>query len=175
MMHHNIAIALAGRLRVAAAGLIAFSSCIVSASAGDVPPSKITVLAEAKAPTWENIVTVPSARDAQGDRMTKFENDFGIHQKSPWWIGRMLQSAKYQVDSVLFGAQEGVHRLEFTYDVGEAPPNGPGTEVMKPQYALPLLGNFGHAQLKTVITEHDPQTSTPFVGVKFTVPFGHKG
>src|SRR5208283_5600625 len=110
-MHRNIAIALAGRLRVAAAGLIAFSSCIVSASAADVPPTKIIVLAEAKAPTWETIVTVPSTRDPQGERLTKFENDFGIHQKSPWWIGRMLQSAKYQVDSVLFGAQEGVHRF----------------------------------------------------------------
>ena len=175
MYSRNIGMGLPGKFRKAAAGLILFSGCIISVSAGDAAHTKITVLAEAKAPTWENVVVVVPNRETQGDRWMKFENDFGIHQKSPWWIGRMLQSAKYQVDTMIFGAQEGVRRLEFTYDIGEAPPNGPGSEVMNPQYALPLFGNFGHAQLKTCITQHDPQTGTPFVGVKFNVPFGRKG
>jgi len=69
-------------------------------SAGDAAHTKITVLAEAKAPTWEMLLWwFPIARRRRP--MDEFENDFGIHQKSPWWIGRMLQSAKYQVDTMI--------------------------------------------------------------------------
>ena len=117
-----------------------------------------------------DIVATPPRKPTDGDRWEAFEREYGIHHKNPSWFLSMLQSAKYGLDKLTFGAKETAKRLEFTYDIGS--PTGPSGTTSKPQYSLPLFGAFGHAQLKTVLTEHDPQTATPFVGLKLSVPFG---
>jgi hypothetical protein len=122
-----------------------------------------------KSPERE-IVATPSSSSTAGDRWVEFEREYGVHQKSSSWFLSMLQSAKYGIDKITFGAKETAKRLEFTYDIGS--PSGPGGTTSKPQYSLPLFGAFGQPQLKTVLTEHDPQTGTPFVGLKLSIPFG---
>jgi hypothetical protein len=121
-------------------------------------------------PHNRDIVATPSHKQTDGDRWEAFESEYGIHQKNPSWFLGMLQSAKYGIDRLAFGAKETAKRMEFTYDIGSA--SGPSGDTPKPQYTLPLFGAFGHAQVRTVLTEHDPQTGTPFVGVKLSVPFG---
>jgi hypothetical protein len=124
--------------------------------------------------TWNSddrdIIATHSRASTAGDRWEAFEREYGIHQKNPSWFLSMLQSAKYELDKLSFGAKETARRLEFTYDIG-SPTSASGTSA-KPQYSLPLFGRFGHAQLKTVLTEHDRQTGTAFVGLKLSIPFG---
>ncbi len=136
--------------------------------------TKPQVVPDAGAGTWNpnnrDIVATRSKKSTEGDRWEAFESEYGIHQRSPSRFLSMLQSAKYGIDRLAFGAKETAKRMEFTYDLGSA--NGPSGDTPKPQYTLPLFGAFGHAQLRTVLTEHDPQTGTPFVGVKLSIPFG---
>jgi hypothetical protein len=121
-------------------------------------------------PSDREIVATPSTASTAGDRWAEFEREYGIHRKNPLWFLSMLQSAKYRLDQLSFGAKETAKHLEFTYDIGS--PTGPGGTSAKPQYSLPLFGAFGRPQLKSVLTEHDPQTGTPFVGLKLSIPFG---
>jgi hypothetical protein len=121
-------------------------------------------------PHNQDVVATRSKTSTEGDRWEAFESEYGIHQKSPSWFLSMLQSAKYGIDRLAFGAKETAKRLEFTYDIGSA--TGPNGTTPKPQYTLPLFGAFGQPQLKTVLTEHDPQTGSPFVGLKLSIPFG---
>jgi hypothetical protein len=133
------------------------------------PKPQVVPIAQTK-PNERDIVATPPRKSTEGDRWEAFEREYGVHQKNPSWFLSMLQSAKYGLDKLTFGAKETARRMEFTYDIGSA--DGPSGRSSKPQYSLPLFGAFGHAQLKTVLTEHDPQTATPFVGLKFSVPFG---
>jgi hypothetical protein len=38
-----------------------------------------------------------------------------------------------------------------------------------------VFGGFGHAQFKSEVTIHDPQTGEAFIGLKLAVPFGQGG
>ena len=119
----------------------------------------------------EGIVAAPPIRpQTSGDRWLEFEREYGIQHRSHSRFLSMLQSAKYGLDKMSFAAKETARRLEFTYDIGS--PTGPAGETPKPQYSLPLFGTFGHPQVKSVLTEHDPQTGSPFVGLKLSIPFG---
>jgi hypothetical protein len=109
------------------------------------------------------------------DRWMKFEREYGIEQESPSPIGRMFQVAKYGLDRMAFTAQETAKRCEFTYDLGDAPPNEPGSRSAAPQYSLPMFGRFGRAQIKSEVTIHDPQTGQAFIGLKLAIPFGQGG
>jgi len=117
-----------------------------------------------------DIVATQSKKSTAGDRWEAFEREYGIREPRPSWFLRTLQSAKYQLDRLSFGAKETAKHLEFTYELGSS--TGPGGTTAKPQYTVPVFGAFGHPQIRTVLTEHDPQTATPFVGVKLSVPFG---
>jgi hypothetical protein len=136
--------------------------------------AKPQVVPDARAGTWnpnnQDVVATRSKPSTEGDRWEAFESEYGIHHRSPSRILSMLQSAKYGIDRLAFGAKETAKRLEFTYDIGSAA--GPNGTTPKPQYTLPVFGAFGHAQVKTVLTEHDPQTGSPFVGLKLSIPFG---
>lgn len=158
--------ALAGLLMAAVAGSIVFSSLVASAQ------TKATVIAEGRATDRDDTAVQPPDIYEEADRWLRFEKEYGIQQESPDWISRMLQSAMYRLDTLAFTAQETARRLEFTYDLGEKPPDSPVSEPVGPQYAVPLFGNFGHAQIKSVVSEHDPQTGAPFVGLKLSIPFG---
>ena len=137
---------------------------------------KPQILASADSGTWNSynrdVVATPAKPSTDGDRWEAFENEYGIRQKNPSWFLSMLQSAKYGLDKLTFGAKETAKRLEFTYDFGS--PSGPSGISSKAQYSVPLFGGFGHPQLKSVLTEHDPQTGTPFAGLKLCIPFGEE-
>ena len=116
------------------------------------------------------VATTPTTKMTSGDRWLEFDREYGIQQRSGSWFVGMLQSAKYGLDKMSFAAKETAKRLEFTTDIGS--PTGPGGVTPKPQYSLPLFGTFAHPQLKSVLTEYDPQTGTPFIGLKLAIPFG---
>ena len=132
-----------------------------------------TPAAEAKVTRSCNLIK-PTAMTS-GDRWMVFESEYGIHEASSSAIGRIFQAAKYGLDRMTFSAQQTAKRLEFTYDLGEAPPNEPGSRIPTSQYSLPVFGRFGHAQLKSVVTIHDPQTGQAFIGLKLSIPFGQGG
>jgi hypothetical protein len=104
------------------------------------------------------------------ERRLEFEREYGIRQQNQSWFLGMLRSAKYGLDKMSFTAKETARRLQFTYELGS--PTGFGGRTIEPQYSLPVFGAFGHPQVKTVLTEHDPQTGTPFIGLKLAIPFG---
>jgi hypothetical protein len=109
------------------------------------------------------------------DRLVSFEQEYGIDQESGSSFGRALQAAKYGLDKACFTVQEAARRLEFKYDTREAASGVLGGDMGNPQYDLPLFGRFGHAQTRTVVTVHDPQTGQAFFGVKLTIGFGPGG
>jgi hypothetical protein len=117
-----------------------------------------------------SLVSLPRRAETPEERRLDFEREYGIQQRNPSKFLSMLQSAKYGLDELSFTAKETANQLQFTYDFGT--PTGPDGMTRKPQYSVPVFGAFGHPQLKTVLTEHDPQTGTPFVGLKLSIPFG---
>jgi hypothetical protein len=110
-----------------------------------------------------------------GDRWTVFESEYGIQEASSSAIGRIFQAAKYGLDRITFTAQQTAKSCEFTYDLGDAPANEPGSRISAPQYSLPMFGRFGQPQIKSVVTIHDPQTGEAFIGLKLVIPFGRGG
>lgn len=136
--------------------------------------AKTIVPSETREPPWENLIT-PRSPSTSGDRWLQFDREYGIQRRRPSWMGRALQSAKYGLDTMAFTAQEAAKKLEFTYKFGEDSLASPDNVTVNPSYSLPLFGQFGHPQLKSVLTEHDSQTGTPFVGLKMRIPFGSDG
>ena len=124
-------------------------------------------------PSWSGIFK-PNLGTA-GDRLVNFEQEYGMDPESGSPFGRALQLAKYGLDKACFTVQEAARKLEFKYDTGEATSGVLGGDVGNPQYNLPVFGRFGHAQLQTVVTVHDPQTGQAFFGAKMTIPFGPGG
>jgi hypothetical protein len=125
-------------------------------------------------PLWEILIT-PRSPLTSGDRWLQFDREYGIQRRRPSWMGRALQSAKYGLDTMTFTAQEAAKKLEFTYRFGEGSLASPDNVTAGSIYSLPLFGQFGHPQLKSVLSQYDPQTGTPFVGLKLNIPFGSDG
>ena len=117
----------------------------------------------------DDVLTLPASTSA-GDRWEKFEQEYGIKQESGSAFGRMIQNAKYELDTMCFTAMEGAKELEFTHDFGEDSDRGTGTA--QPDYSVPMVGRLGHAQLESEVTVHDPDTGEAFVGLKLAIPFG---
>jgi hypothetical protein len=114
----------------------------------------------------------PAATTSQ-DRWNKFENEYGIGEDSPSAICRVFQACKYGLDRMTFTAQETAKRCEFTYDLGSE--SDLVNRPIAPQYGVPVFGKFGHAQFKSEVTIHDPQTGEAFIGLKLAIPFGQGG
>lgn len=139
-------------------------------TATTAPASTNTVeTAAANTALWDDDVLKPGATSS-GDRWEKFEQEYGIKQESPSTLGRMIQSAKYGLDTMCFTALEGAKELEFTHDFGVDSESGTGEA--QPDYSVPMVGRLGHAQLKSEVTVHDPQTGEAFIGLKLAIPFG---
>jgi hypothetical protein len=128
-----------------------------------------TGTAAANTALWDDDV-VKSAGTSSGDRWERFEQEYGIKKESASTLGRMIQSAKYGLDTMCFTAMEGAKELEFTYDFGVDSESGTG--AAQPEYSVPMVGRLGHAQLKSEVTVHDPQTGEAFIGLKLAIPFG---
>jgi hypothetical protein len=157
----------------AIAGAVALFGLMPCALAqGTDAGSEARVIAEAQAPDWEKLAR-PAPRPAtSAERWMRFEREYGVHEPSRSPVGRMLQAAKYSLDTMTFAAQEAAKKLEFTYEIGRGTPTGPDGTTPVPQYSLPVFGSFGRAQARTVVTVHDPQTGDALVGLKLTIPFG---
>jgi hypothetical protein len=125
------------------------------------------------APSWGELLK-PNTKTS-GDRLMRFEQEYGMGEESGSTFGRVLQAAKYGLDKMCFTMQEATKKLEFKYDTAEATSGVLGGDAGEPQYHLPVFGRFSHAQFQTVVTVHDPQTGQTFFGVKLTVPFGPGG
>ena len=137
------------------------------------PDTALQTKASVPAEAWahdERIVAIP--RSSSADRWLDFEREYAIRERSPSRFLRMLQSGKYGLDKMAFTAQETVRKLEFTYDIGDPTPANPQSVPVRSAYSLPLFGKFGHAQVKSVLTEYDRQTGRPFVGLNLVIPFG---
>ena len=140
------------------------SSYLESASLAGIPSNKST--GERMS---ETVVATPKA-NTDADRWMKFEREFGIQTREPTWILGAIQNAKFELDKLTFNAKETARKLEFSYDLGRS--TGPRGVPERATYSLPLFGNFGQPQLKSVITEHDPIVSKAFVGLQLRIPFG---
>jgi len=124
-------------------------------------------------PSWSEIVK--PTRATAGDRLVRFEEEYGTDQESRSPFERVLRAAKYGLDKACFTAQEAARKLEFKYDTAYATSGVLGGDAGNPQYYLPVFGRFSHAQLQTVVTVHDPQTGQAFFGATLSVPFGPGG
>ena len=134
-----------------------------------------TMIAEGQAPGWEAAVPPGNTNSTYFSRWVAFDAEYGIHEPSHSFVGRMLQNAKHGLDQMSFEAQEAARRFEFTYDIGQPPPTGLDIFTPEPQYDVPLLGTFGPAQLKSEVTVHDPQTGAAAIYLKLVIPFGRTG
>lgn len=124
----------------------------------------------ANASLWDDVLK--PATTSPGDRWVKFEREYGVERKSSSTVGRMIQTAKYGLDTMCFAAQEAARKLEFTYAIGEESATAFGSGTAQPEYSLPMFGRLGHVQLKSEVTVHDPQTGEAFIGLKLAIPFG---
>ncbi len=152
-----------------------------------VSPSLLTRSATPSTSAQANIVDAPVAEvvsgddvlkpsvTSSGDRLVRFEQEYGVERESTSSIGKMIQTAKYGLDKMCFTVQEASKKLEYTYDIGSEPPSALGSGTAQPQYSLPVFGRFGLAQLKSEVTVHDPQTGEAFIGLKLSIPFGPGG
>lgn len=144
-----------------------------SSTPGALAPSDIVDVPVANVALGDDELKPTTA--TSGDRLVSFEQEYGLKPESTSAVGRMIQAAKYGLDKICFTTQEAARKLEFTYDIGEEPPSALGSGMAQPQYSLPMFGRFGHAQLKSEVTVHDPQTGEAFIGLKLSIPFGPGG
>jgi hypothetical protein len=152
---------------------VSLSSLSQSRTTHPMVPTNTSPVAEAKTQQLGNLIKPTTTTPI--DRWMSFENEYGIQEASPSAIGRIFQAAKYGLDRMSFTAQETAKRCEFTYDLGDEPANDSGSHTIAPQYSLPVFGKFGHAQFKSEVTIHDPQTGQAFIGLKLAIPFGQGG
>lgn len=139
-----------------------------SSASARIPASELVTI---EAPSLRDCITKPTAQTPV-DRWVRFEEQYGIDQPSPSAVKRTIQTAKYTLDKLCFSALETARKLEFTYDIGHESPTSLGSGTAQPPYSLPLFGRFGHAQLKSKVTFHDPHTGQAFIGLMLTIPFG---
>lgn len=107
-----------------------------------------------------------------GDRWQQFESEYGIRRKEPSLFGRAVQTAKYQIDTMAFGAQEAARKLEFTYRVADTWPGGPESVPDTLRYLVPLYDTVANGQIKSVVTMHDPSTGKAFLGLEVVLAVG---
>jgi hypothetical protein len=104
---------------------------------------------------------IPSPGD---QRRQKFEEEFGVHQQTDSPVVQAVLGAQSRIDDVLFTLQEAsVHEYPLGTGTGS-------TEVIDSDN--PLLVVLCDAKVKTVISTHDNQTGSRFVGVKLVIPVG---
>ena len=143
-------------------------------AADDLPKTKAALLTESL-PGTENVVATQPASRSTADHWRKFDDEFGIKEKSSSLCLQAIQSAKYGLDTLTFGTEEAAKQLEFTHDVGDSAPPAHQSSAAAPGCSIPLFGEFGQAQIKSVVTTHDPQTGEALAGLKLVIPFGPGG
>jgi hypothetical protein len=118
------------------------------------------------------ILVLTTGATASVDRWAGFEEEYGIDEAGPTVMNRLIQGAKYALDTICFCAQETARMAEFTYEIGDEPPACIGSRLADPLDSRLVFDRFGPAQLRSEITLHDPHTGKAFVGLTLTIPFG---
>jgi hypothetical protein len=143
-------------------------------AADDLPKAKADLLTKPLHSAEAVVAAQPTSRSS-ADRWRKFDDEFAVNEKSAFVCLQPIQSAKYGLDTLTFGTEEAVKQLEFTRDVGGSPPPVHLSGAAGPGRSIPLFGEFGQAQFKSVVTTHDPQTGEALAGLKLVIPFGPGG
>lgn len=149
------------------------SRLALDASANSSTLTSATDTTSLATPSWSE--DAKAKAKSSGDRLVSFEQEYGMALENRSTIGKVIQAAKYGLDKMCFTVQEAAKKLEFQYNTSEATSGVLGGDAGQPQYNLPVIGKFSHAQVETVVTVHDPQTGQTFFGVKLSLPFGPGG
>ena len=130
------------------------------------------VASSVDAATWQM-----TAKDYSKHRVTrweKFETEFGITEPEPSLVLRSMQTAKYNVDRILFAANEFTRNVssatEFELGHGKlhhvsADTQQSRDDLSNPSSAIPENVRLG--------LDVNLAQGKPYVGVKLVIPFGN--
>ncbi len=137
----------------------------VSSPIAPIPAAKTNLFADTECDDWHAGLVALRVLSPSDQRRQKFEEEYGVHQQTDSPVVETVLGAQSQIDDVLFNLQEA--------SVHEYPLGGTGsgnTEAIDSDN--PLLFVLRDAKVKTVISTHDSQTGSRFVGVKLVIPVG---
>ena len=107
------------------------------------------------------------------DRRQQFETDFGIQNKEPTLALGSVQTAKYQLDSTTFAAQEIAKSFEFEYQLRDMWTYNPSSNLARRSYSDPFRDMLDHSRFNTSLKLNDAQVGgAAFIGLKLSMPFG---
>lgn len=120
---------------------------------------------------------VPRKQLTSGDRWENFETEFGVPQKDPSLIKGSMESAKYQFDRTLFGAQEFVNDVQnaVSFDcelrsLGRSPSLTDRSSASS--VPIPLWDTMERARFQSDI-DLNMAAGRAFVGVRLVLPIGN--
>jgi len=135
-----------------------------------IPPLTPSPIATADTPNWH--LAGEDFLKARTTRWEKFESEFGIVEPEHSTVLRSVQSAKYNLDRLVFAADEFSHNLSSMsqyeldhgrlYHVSSDPP--PSAEDLWPTPSVPRNVRLG--------LDVNVSLGRPYVGLKLVIPFG---
>ncbi len=126
--------------------------------------AKTNLFADTECDDWHAGLIAQRVLSPSDQRRQKFEEEYGVHQQTDSPVVQTVIGAQSRIDDVLFNLQEAsVH--EYPLGIGSG-----NTEAIDSDN--PLLFVLCDAKVKTVISTHDSQTGSRFVGVKLVIPVG---
>jgi len=119
-------------------------------------------------------VTDAGRRDTSADRWEKFESEFGITEKEPSLVLGTMQTAKYNIDTLLFTVDDFTRNLsdslQFEYDGGRFHHvAGLGERHRRDSSDLPM----DIAKNTRLGLDLNVGGGQPYVGVKLVLPLGN--
>jgi hypothetical protein len=129
-----------------------------------IPTPKSNLFANTECEDWHAALVAQRIPSPEDQRRQKFEEEYGVHQQTDSPVVQAVLGTQYRIDDVLFNLQEAsVHEYPLCPGSGDA--QAIDTDN-------PLLVVLRDAKVKTVISTHDKQTDSRFVGVKLVFPVG---
>lgn len=124
------------------------------------------------------VTTAPRQKLSEGQRWVRFEDEFGVQERSESWMLSGIQSAKYQLDRTVFALDVMVENVEravrMEYDLSR------GTmhmgETYRPRaplrtFADPWRDVWENARLKSDV-DLDVFSGRAWVGLRLVFPIG---
>jgi len=125
--------------------------------------------------------TLPTSRrqrPSDGQRWVEFEDEYGVHRRSEFWMLSGIQSAKYHVDKTVFALDvlvENVERaVQLEYDVARGNMQwGSSAKNRVPirTYADPWRDVWENARIKSDV-DLDIFSGRAWVGLRLVIPIG---
>jgi hypothetical protein len=119
-------------------------------------------------------VTNVRRKNTSADRWEKFEAEFGITEKEPSLVLGTMQTAKYNLDTILFTvddfAQNVSDTLQLEYDAGKFRRVSTLGERSGRESPRSLVAAVDNARLGLDLNINGGK---PYVGVKLVVPLGN--